>query len=1221
MKILIKRFLGIRGRYVFRPRASRLGAALIIILCSILLVTVLALAFFASVGMERQSATSYQSGVEVKMLSESAVNFVIGQIRQASEQIDVIWTSQPGLLRTFESDGAPGNVYKLYSSQVMSTPAALFDVTNEIPSNWSLRTSEYVDLNRPVISRFMGNYVTNYPILDPRGIGKISGFSTNTSNGVAMPVSWLYLLKDGTITNSTGLSRTNEPVARIAFWTDDDTCKLDINTASQGNYWDVPHTATADDFRMATNQPAQREFQSYPGHPATTSLSPVLWSYFRNVAPAMALTNSPSTTNTFPEVLYSMLPRTHEGGSRGGTTNLAQTSGSLPLKTDRLFASVDELAFLPPGSDPTGSRQTNGFFSRDTIEQIRFFLTAYNRSPELNLFNLPRITIWPIHVNSDILHRTPYDNLIAFASTINGNVFYFNRQDANSPTADFAGRNVDIYKYLQRLTAQSVPGFGGSSFLTKYGGDRDQILTEIFDYVRCVNLMDSSSGLPGFSTFTPNSYKGATNLNASGKVGIIPVQRQGQVVPIAPPAGGPGSGTRGFGRFQTLNRALLVLSAATNYVDTGSVPPTTNTVTQAALFFETFSPAQGHVVFWPYYDVAVTSSPFSVVSGGRTNSFSFSGTAKINYYGSDASSRNVGGYDGFVPNVLWGNYYGRYPYVTEKFTNVWSSTNPTIELRGGEVTAQIRANPAGATNGGPVVQTITFGFPAEGIAVPMPKPETVAQTNDYRDRLAFARAWSLGGMNFNKGAITSWYITTNDVARSLEATGVSGDLRLLAAKISATNVFLPVTNYFMNDQRHYSALATQSEQVAGLYFSDGTPVDPHLSDNQLFGRLVQNAQSETNPMRVVDPSYVPAGINGVTNSLGSAGDWDTGIGSYPNGPLINKPDDGNTFVMNANGTYQDIPYIYLDQWSLPPGGTFSSPSRQIPSAVMFGSLPTGVMSNAPWQTLLFCANPASHYGPNPSAHPGETSPRDHLLLDLFHIPIVEPYAISEPFSTAGKINMNYQIVPFVGIQRKSGLYGVLDAVKVTAINDTPLNYKRANNAVPIAQTFRYPINIPETLKYFDSRFSTNGVFRSASEICDILLIPDPTASPAAAPYPTTAAVTTNNIDDFWKNFGQLTGDNLRENPYALIYERLTTRSNTYTVHVWVQTLKKVVSTDVSTWTEDKDRVTGEFRGSFSIERYLDPADPDIPDAATLTTSDNLNRFYRYRVLNVSQFNP
>ena len=43
-------------------------------------------------------------------------------------------------------------------------------------------------------------------------------------------------------------------------------------------------------------------------------------------------------------------------------------------------------------------------------------------------------------------------------------------------------------------------------------------------------------------------------------------------------------------------------------------------------------------------------------------------------------------------------------------------------------------------------------------------------------------------------------------------------------------------------------------------------------------------------------------------------------------------------------------------------------------------------------------------------------------MDLFWMPEVEPYAISDCFSTAGKINMNYQIVPFTYITRNTALY-------------------------------------------------------------------------------------------------------------------------------------------------------------------------------------------------------
>ncbi|NBV25571.1 MAG: hypothetical protein EBS05_27140, partial [Proteobacteria bacterium] len=90
----------------------------------------------------------------------------------------------------------------------------------------------------------------------------------------------------------------------------------------------------------------------------------------------------------------------------------------------------------------------------------------------------------------------------------------------------------------------------------------------------------------------------------------------------------------------------------------------------------------------------------------------------------------------------------------------------------------------------------------------------------------------------------------------------------------------------------------------------------------------------------------------------------------------------------------------------------------------FGSLPTGVIRNQPWQTLLFRPQ-AGHPGEGtPTSGPPYTSPPDHLLMDLFWMPVIEPYAISEPFSTAGKVNLNYEMAPFSYIRRATALHAV-----------------------------------------------------------------------------------------------------------------------------------------------------------------------------------------------------
>jgi len=60
------------------------------------------------------------------------------------------------------------------------------------------------------------------------------------------------------------------------------------------------------------------------------------------------------------------------------------------------------------------------------------------------------------------------------------------------------------------------------------------------------------------------------------------------------------------------------------------------------------------------------------------------------------------------------------------------------------------------------------------------------------------------------------------------------------------------------------------------------------------------------------------------------------------------------------------------------------------------------------------------------------------------MPVVEPYAISEPFSTAGKVNMNYQIAPFNYITRNTALRGVFCGSMIVAANDQFVPSKTGN---------------------------------------------------------------------------------------------------------------------------------------------------------------------------------
>ncbi len=211
------------------------------------------------------------------------------------------------------------------------------------------------------------------------------------------------------------------------------------------------------------------------------------------------------------------------------------------------------------------------------------------------------------------------------------------------------------------------------------------------------------------------------------------------------------------------------------------------------------------------------------------------------------------------------------------------------------------------------------------------------------------------------------------------------------------------------------------------------------------------------------------------------------------------------------------------------------------------------------------------------------------------MPVVEPYAISEPFSTAGKINLNYQIAPFTSIKRSTGMRGILAPVMITAlppfrdIGDKKFHelYKAPLRSATTLRgedvLIRHPIDADATLSFFDERFAANRPFISASEITTVPLVPTSLGLGAAAPSAIEAA-----LASFWQDKIQLTGDNAIERPYALIYPRVTTKSNTYQVHVRVQMLAVTPdSAAAGSFKRDIDQVTGEFRGSFVIERFLD----------------------------------
>ena len=1271
--------------------------ALVLVLFVLVLTTALVVGFLSLVSTERQASSSYSDDSRTRQLADAAVNMVIGQIRQATDTLNddptapKTWASQPGMIRVYGITDRNNigradltRAYKLYSSDQMvvstfGTPEANSEVP---PTDWNTKPALYTDLNAPVQVTDPANPASTkqrFPIFDPGALGTIPGMDVVNAPGATtgqpapMPVKWLYLLKDGTcvaaqeIPGNTyqvrvaGATDTNPIVGRLAFWTDDECAKVNINTASEGVFWDTPKANTATERKYGSYLPARNEFQRYPGHPATVCLSPVLGGYFTNTTG-----NTSAGTSAFG-LYYDLAPRVQTGGSLDGTRRPVDANGNglnITMDQDRLYASVDEY-FFKSSSMTNGVRDANTTqFTSDVLAQTEFFLTAQSRAPEVTLFNTPRVCLWPLQVvqpSGTTTARNTYDKLIAFCTSLGtdpslptnypsdqsrGYPYYYQRlqpvqvlsvtqknPSCYSPTADYNNvpRNQAIYAYLQSLTSKNIPGFGGN-FLAKYPNDRDQLLTECFDYTRSlVNAIPTPrNNLTPYYSYGPFYY----DFGA-----IAPIQI---------------GNTQGQGRSVTISQAAVIFYPTE--IDATNPTNLQTTKMRARLFLQPYCVSPGASAFNQRYSLRANGMNGFMADGASlqfplVNNGSVNGIRAVNfnegYYTADSiGPANKTAYPSpagqffYYKSGFGGNLYGA-GHANGQF-DIWASTGDinvagkqTFVFTGGPVTIDVYSPD------GTVVQTLQINFPSQTL----PVPKRVAPLNDVGKTLVgpnlyqtdyYARFNGSLPTNGSKvdvsGILMKNLIYPGDTVYAMSVNAADkthGDMRLIAYRQGVgtdtkdpnrTQYFAPETSY------NGACLRTGYWANNGAQFRSSWTT--YFNNTGAGGKLVTGLNYPVDSVPAV-----PAGLNAATNQYGAPGDWDSGYDIVEDGPYVNKADEGSTtlgYFTRGNG----LGFVgaggegggSTSQGSETDNITYS-PNRQIASAVMFGSLPTGVIGKdaskakpEPWQTLLFNPNPAGG-----RQHYGFKFPQDHLWLDLFWMPIVEPYAISEPFSTAGKINMNYDIMPFRYLKRRTALQAVLKGTRMTGIPDSDVGvYKKqpaGNSTNATTDEYRFDID-PDptagTLKGFEDRFNAGDIFHSASEICTISLVPK------------GGGATYDNMSSWWQT-RRLTGDNLRESPYNQLYPRLTTKSNTYTVHVRVQSLKKNrAAGSVDVWDQLHDFVAGEYRGSCLIERYIDPNSPDLPDfTSSQDTNGNgipdnretLDPYYTFRVIQRRQFAP
>lgn len=579
-----------------------------------------------------------------------------------------------------------------------------------------------------------------------------------------------------------------------------------------------------------------------------------------------------------------------------------------------------------------------------------------------------------------------------------------------------------------------------------------------------------------------------------------------------------------------------------------------------------------------------------------------------------------------------------------------------------------------------VVQTVNMKFPD---VMPIPRPYVWANQSATAAAPGSAQSYETSlQQRVNQRAREFFWalIRPGDVVRSLEAdknAAPKGDLRFYSANpnvpaawfrpggmhvgehgesIDQWNSSDPVKGRFAHGLRNYNEWQFYGQFQAlsfkpidydsiNLYYDANRHPFYRMEAMRTAGSLIPNHHLYKNGggeqwSVYRDAHFVTArGLKGAFRADGGAGDFDSGFGFIADGPYINKPDLGNAFSPSGISSFEGGNqkrvggYYNLGAYDSDNLGISLVPNRQITSAIQFGSLPSGLKRGLPWQTLLFTSMPS---GPN---HPGAISPSDHLLLDWWWMPVAQPYPESQPMATAGKININYDILPFRYIKRRSPIHSLLKGVEIGTVppyfasrgtyNGKDNNYRQGLDA-PVSKASRYAINPDSkigTLKGFEDKFASGRIFRSASEICEINLVPQ-FIEEMKSIYPNHAnGATYDTMDKWWRGTGlndsfnmSLTGDNMREAPYNSIYPRCTTKSNTFRVHMRVEQITWATDDNPSEIDLATDLVSGAYRGSALVERFVDPNDPNLPDFVK-NPDASLDDYYSYRIISKEAFKP
>ena len=336
-----------------RLRGGRSGAALVVVLAFIVLLSGVVLAFFAQAMSERMVSNSSASQTKAEILAQGALDQIVGDLKQ--EIADGSTVTMVGTTTIYTPKSNTNAAPQLAGSSGTDGLEALLkrsSSTNAFYPGGSTRAAALSTTGASRNGRSISPARWNKPLLLPKSTNSATDYTPVLTSGTFAAPDWIYVARDGsnpTAWNTNMIPSGTNPTAvvgRYAYNIYDESGLLDVNVAGYPIGSGVPPYTGANSDPGASYKGvlAFADLTQLPGISAMTPAkqktiinSLVGWRNYASAKPAGALTNGYDFTGS-PLTNFTTAIRANTNGFlTTGNTNLFNGA------SDRMFGSRQEL--------------------------------------------------------------------------------------------------------------------------------------------------------------------------------------------------------------------------------------------------------------------------------------------------------------------------------------------------------------------------------------------------------------------------------------------------------------------------------------------------------------------------------------------------------------------------------------------------------------------------------------------------------------------------------------------------------------------------------------------------------------------------------------------------------------------------------------------------------------------------------------------------------------